>query len=67
MNAARNFIPIRPRWSIAGTSIPEPVRRYVESLEKRVEQLETAMAQLIKRIEQLENRLNQNSQKSTSG
>jgi transposase len=44
---------------------PEPVRRYVESLEKRVEQLETTVAQLIKRIEQLESRLNQNSQNSS--
>jgi transposase len=44
---------------------PEPVRRYVESLEKRVEQLETTVAQLIKRIEQLEGRLNQNSQNSS--
>jgi transposase len=44
---------------------PEPVRRYVESLEKRVVQLETTVAQLIKRIEQLESRLNQNSQNSS--
>jgi transposase len=43
---------------------PEPVRRYVESLEQRVAQLEATVAQLVKRIEQLESRLNQNSQNS---
>jgi transposase len=40
---------------------PEPVRRYVEFLEQRVEQLEATVAQLVKRIENLESRLNQNS------
>jgi len=44
---------------------PEPVRRYVGSLEQRVEQLEATVAQLVKRIEQLESRLNQNSQNSS--
>jgi hypothetical protein len=41
---------------------PEPVRRHVESLEQRIEQLETTVALLVKRIEKLESRLNQKSQ-----
>jgi transposase len=44
---------------------PEPVRRYVEALEQRIEKLEESHAQLLKRIEQLEQRLNQNSQNSS--
>ena len=44
---------------------PEPVRRYVEYLEQRIERLETTAALLVKRIEQLESRLNQNSQNSS--
>ena len=44
---------------------PEPVRRYVEALEQRIEKLEESHAQLLKRIEQLESRLNQNSQNSS--
>jgi transposase len=44
---------------------PQPVRRYVESLEQRIEQLETTVALLVKRIEQLESRLNENSQHSS--
>ena len=39
---------------------PEPVRRYVEALEQRIEKLEESQAQLLKRVEQLEQRLNQN-------
>ena len=44
---------------------PEPVRRYVEALEQRIEKLEESHAHLLKRIEQLEQRLNQNSQNSS--
>lgn len=44
---------------------PEPVRRYVEYLEQRIERLETTVALLVKRIEELESRLNQNSQNSS--
>ena len=44
---------------------PEPVRRYGESLEQRVLQLEETVAQMAQRIEQLESRLNQNSQNSS--
>jgi transposase len=44
---------------------PEPVRRYVEALEQRIEKLEESHAQLLKRVEQLEQRLNQNSQNSS--
>jgi transposase len=44
---------------------PEPVRRYVEHLEQRIERLETTVALLVKRIEELESRLNQNSQNSS--
>jgi transposase len=44
---------------------PEPVRRYVEALEQRIEKLEAIDAQVHQRMEQLENRLNQNSQNSS--
>jgi len=44
---------------------PEPVRRYVESLEQRIEKLEESHALLLKRIEHLEQRINQNSQNSS--
>jgi len=37
---------------------PEPVRRYVEALEQRIEKLEASHAQVHKRIEQLESRMN---------
>jgi transposase len=46
-------------------STPEPVRRYVETLEQRIEKLEDNDAQVHQRIEQLESRLNQNSQNSS--
>ena len=46
------------------TATPEPVQRYVESLEQRIEMLEENDAQLLKRIEQLESQLKQNSQNS---
>jgi transposase len=43
----------------------EPVRRYVEALEQRIERLEASDVQVHHRIEQLESRLNQNSQNSS--
>jgi transposase len=52
----------RPLSESEWTGTPEPVRRYVESLEPRIETLEANDVQLRQRIEQLENRLNQNSQ-----
>lgn len=55
----------RPLSESDWLATPEPVRRYVEVLEQRVEQLEATVAQLIRRIEQLESRLNQNSQNSS--
>lgn len=54
----------RPFTEADWQATPEPVRRYVESLEQRVEQLETTVALLLKRVEQLESQLKQNSQNS---
>ena len=55
----------RPFSESAWLATPEPVRRYVESLEQRILQLEDTDLQMAKRIEQLESRLNQNSQNSS--
>jgi hypothetical protein len=51
----------KPDW----LATPEPVRRYVEALEQRIERLEVSDVQVHHRIEQLEIRLNQNSQNSS--
>jgi len=59
-------MPIEHPFSLSDwLASPEPVRRYVESLEQRIEQLEATVSQMAQRIEQLENRLNQNSQNSS--
>jgi transposase len=55
----------RPFSEADWLATPEPVRRYVEALEQRIETLEESHAQLLKRVEQLEQRLNQNSQNSS--
>jgi transposase len=55
----------RPFSEADWLSTPEPVRRYVEALEQRIEKLEESHTQLLKRVEQLEQRLNQNSQNSS--
>jgi transposase len=55
----------RPFSEADWLATPEPVRRYVEALEQRIETLEASQAQLLKRVEQLEQRLNQNSQNSS--
>jgi transposase len=55
----------RPFSEADWLATPEPVRRYVEALEQRIETLEESQAQLLKRVEQLEQRLNQNSQNSS--
>jgi transposase len=55
----------RPFSEADWLATPEPVRRYVEALEQRIEKLEESHAQLLKRVEQLEQRLNQNSQNSS--
>src|SRR3990172_13283279 len=55
----------RPFSESAWLATPESVRRYVESLEQRILQLEDTDLQMAKRIEQLEIRLNQNSQNSS--
>lgn len=54
----------RPFSEADWQATPEPVRRYVESLEQRIEQLETTAELLLKRVEQLEGQLKQNSQNS---
>jgi transposase len=54
----------RPFSEADWQATPEPVRRYVESLEQRIEQLETTAELLLKRVEQLESQLKQNSQNS---
>jgi transposase len=54
----------RPFSEADWQATPEPVRRYVESLEQRIEQLENTVALLLKRVEQLESQLKQNSQNS---
>jgi transposase len=54
----------RPFSEADWLTTPQPVRRYVQSLEQRVEQLEKSVSQLLQRVEQLESRLNQNSQNS---
>jgi len=45
---------------------PEPVRRYVESLEQRVAQLEETVAQMAKRIEQLESQMHETRSQGTT-
>ncbi len=55
----------RPYSESDWLATPEPVRRYVEALEQRIEKLEESHAQLLKRVEQLEPRINQNSQNSS--
>jgi transposase len=55
----------RPFSTSDWLATPEPVRRYVEALEQRIEKLEVNDAQVHHRIEQLESRLNQNSQNSS--
>jgi predicted RNase H-like nuclease (RuvC/YqgF family) len=57
----------RPFSEADWQATPEPVRRYVESLEQRIEQLETTAELLLKRVEQLESQLKQNSQNSNMG
>jgi transposase len=54
----------RPFSEADWLATPQPVRRYVQDLEQRIEQLEVSVLQLLQRIEQLESRLNQNSQNS---
>jgi len=54
----------RPFSEADWLATPEPVRRYVESLEQRIEQLENTVELLVKRIEQIESKLKQNSQNS---
>ena len=54
----------RPFSEADWQATPEPVRRYVESLEQRIEHLEATVALLLKRVEQLESQLKQNSQNS---
>ncbi len=44
---------------------PEPVRRYIEHFEQRIERLEVMVARLVRRIEELESRLNRNSQNAS--
>ena len=54
----------RPFSEADWLATPEPVRRYVESLEQRIEQLENTVELLVKRIEQIESKRKQNSQNS---
>ena len=55
----------RPFSTSDWLATPEPVRRYVEALEQRIEKLEASHAQVHQRVERLESQLNQNSQNSS--
>lgn len=54
----------RPFSEIEWLSTPEPVRRYIEMLEKSILQLTATVAELKGRTEKLESKINRNSQNS---